>query len=101
MFDFYESVFLGTKIPREAFPEFYKRAQESLERLERYYAVESGEEARKLALCAMAEHIYESTGRRGVSSASVGQVSVKYKDIDRGLYDCAATYLEIYRGVEM
>ena len=98
MVDFYEGVFLGTKIPREAFPEFCKRAQESLERLERYYTVEGGEDARKLALCAMAELIYESTGRRGVSSASVGQVSVHYKDVDRGLYDCAATYLDIYRG---
>lgn len=100
MYRFYKEQFLGNKLSQEAFPEFYQRAREALERLERRYSVEGGEQARLLALCAMAEQIYGSTGRRGVSAAAVGQVSVKYKDTDRGLYDCAATYLDIYRGVE-
>ena len=91
---------MGSTLSQEAFPEFYQRARESLERLQRYYTVSGGEEEKKLALCALADHIYGSTGRRGVSSAAVGQVSVKYKDTDRGLYDCAATYLDIRRGVE-
>ena len=99
-FGYYSGVYMGSRIPEAAFDEFALRAREALERLRRYYTVSGGEEAEKLALCAMAEHIYDTTGRRGgVASASVGQVSVRYTDTDRGLYDAAATYLEIYRGV--
>ena len=91
---------MGSRIPEAAFGEFMARACDALRRLEGMYKVSGGETARAMALCAMAEHIYDSTGRRGgVSAASVGQTSVHYRDKDRGLYDAAATYLEIYRGV--
>ena len=97
--EFYRDQYGGTRIPEEAFPEFYRRAEDALARLERCYSIEGGEDARRMALCAMAEAIYDSTGKRGgVTAASVGSVSVRYADIDRSLYDRAATYLEIYRG---
>lgn len=91
---------MGSRIPEAAFPEFMARACDALRRLENRYTVDGGEEARSMALCAMAEAIYDTTGRRGgVASASAGPVSVRYEGRDRSVYDAAATYLEICRGV--
>ena len=91
---------MGSRIPEAAFPEFMARACDALRRLENRYTVSGGEEARSMALCAMAEAIYDTTGRRGgVASASAGPVSVRYEGRDRSVYDAAATYLEICRGV--
>ena len=59
-----------------------------------------------MALCAMAEVLYAYAGRqRGIVSASMGGVSVRYensaekKALNRELYECARCYLDIYRGV--
>ena len=99
-YGFYRESFMGSRIPEAAFGEFMARACDALRRFEGKYSVTGCDTARSMALCAMAEHIYDTTGRRGgVTSAAVGQTSVHYTDRDRGLYDAAATYLEIYRGV--
>ena len=91
---------MGSRIPEAAFPEFLARAEGALGRMEEKYTVTGGPDARSMALCAMAEAIYDTTGRRGgVLSAGVGATRVSYTDRDRSLYDAAATYLEIYRGV--
>jgi hypothetical protein len=56
----------------------------------------------------MAESLYAHSKRRGgISAASVGEVSVHYeggaqadRQLNRELYEKAAIYLEICRGVE-
>ena len=99
-YGFYRESYMGSRIPEAAFGEFMARACDSLRRLEGRYTVSGGETARAMALCAMAEHIYDTTGRRGgVTAASLGAASVHYTDRDAGLYDAAATYLDIYRGI--
>lgn len=99
-YGYYTGVYMGSRIPEAAFPEFMARACDALRRLEQRYTVSGGEDARKMALCAMAEAIYDATGRRGgVTSAAVGAVRVSYGSRDRSVYDSAATYLDIYRGV--
>jgi len=99
-YGFYRESYMGSRIPEAAFPEFMARARDALRRLESRYTVSGGEEARNMALCAMAEAIYDTTGRRGgVASATAGPVSVRYEGRDRSVYDAAATYLEICRGV--
>ena len=99
-YGYYTGVYLGTRIPEAAFPEFMARAKDALLRLEQQYTVSGGQDARSMALCAMAEAIYDSTGRRGgVTAANVGAVSVRYRERDCLIYDSAATYLEISRGV--
>ncbi len=99
-YGFYKGAYMGSRIPEAAFPEFMARARDAMRRLQSRYTVSGGEEAFNMALCAMAEAIYDSTGRRGgVASASAGQVSVRYESRDRSVYDAAATYLDIYRGV--
>jgi len=99
-YGFYRESYMGSRIPEAAFPEFVARARDALRRIEGRYTVTGGEDARNMALCAMAEAIYDATGRRGgVASATAGPVSVRYEGRDRSVYDAAATYLEIYRGV--
>jgi len=107
-FAFYTDIYLGSAIPEKAFPGMAQRARESLDRLQRIYQVTvPGEDSRKMAICAMAESIYAASKRRGgVTSASVGEVSVHYesgeraeKQLQRELYEKASIYLEISRGV--
>ena len=106
---FYRDVYLGTTIPEKAFPGMILRAEENLDRFQRYYRVSvPGEDSRKLALCAMAETLYAHSRRSGgMTAASVGEVSVHYeggeaarRSLGRELYEKAAIYLDISRGVE-
>ena len=105
-YDFYVNSYLGSTIPENSFPGMAARAEAELQRFERIYRVESsGADARAMAICAMAETLYESGRRAGVRSANVGSVSVQYgdgsssgKDICRELYRRAGIYLDIYRG---
>ena len=107
-FAYYTDAYLGTAIPEKAFPGMARRAEEALQRLQRVYQVKvPGEDSRKMAICAMAEACYAASKRRsGVTSASVGEVSVHYgnsessdKALQRQLYEKASVYLEISRGV--
>ena len=105
-YEFYVSNYLGSTIPQKAFPAAADRAQEALQRLKgSYRVVAAGPEAEKMAICAMAEAVYAARCRRGVTSASVGNVSVRYEDsrsaskaLWRELYEQASIYLDIYRG---
>lgn len=101
-YTFYIDAYLGTRIPEKHFNRCAARAREALARLERCYQVTGGTQARSLALCAMAEAIYEARG--GMISASVGSLTVRYQDaVDRQLwrelYHRAGIYLDICRGV--
>ena len=104
-YDFYCNEYLGTAISPKAFPEAAHRAKDALEEMKRKYRVaSSGEDAEKLALCAMAEAVHRANRRGTVSAATVGSVSVRYdgaaeKDLNRELYRCASIYLDVYRGV--
>lgn len=107
-FAYYKDAYLGTVIPERAFPGMAKRAGETLQRLQRIYRVNvPGEDSRNMAICAMAEVLYDASRRRGgVTAASVGEVSVHYgssesadKALQRQLYEKASIYLEISRGV--
>ena len=102
-FGFYRDAYLGSAIPEKAFPEAAKRAEEFLLFLKsRFQVVSSGEESERLAVCAMAEAVYASGKRGGITSTSVGSVSVHYgadRDLYRELLKKAAIYLDIYRGV--
>ena len=105
---FYVDCYLGSLIPEKAFAACAARAQAALDRFKRsYQVVSSGPEAEKMAVCAMAEAVYAAKKNRGgVSSATVGNVSVHYAGSEsedrllwRELYEQASIYLDIYRGV--
>ena len=104
-YEFYRDAYLGSQIPEKAFPEAEARAREFLQYLQRNFQVESsGEQAEKLAVCAMAEGVYNHEKRGKIASASAGSVSVHYrgtteKNLRRDLLQRAAIYLDIYRGV--
>ena len=94
--------------PGEGLPRDGLQGRRALQRLQRIYQVKvPGEDSRKMAICAMAEACYAASKRRsGVTSASVGEVSVHYgnsessdKALQRQLYEKASVYLEISRGV--
>lgn len=108
-YGFYVNQYLGSQIPEKAFSGAAKQAEAALERFRRIYQVsDSGEESRNMAVCAMAEVVYAGSRRRsGVTSASVGSVSVRYEDGERAdkalwreLYQRASIYLDIYRGAK-
>ena len=100
-YQFYTDEFLGEAIPEKAFPAMLARAQEALSRYEKNYTVSGEAVSRSMALCAMAEAMYEYESRRGIREQTVGSVRVRYEDnwsLCRCLYEKAATYLDIYRG---
>lgn len=99
-FTFYREVYLGAAIGENAFPRLAQRAAEYLQRLERLYRVEGGEQARAMAICAMAECLLNPR-KPGIRAATVGSVSVQYGEgsLDADLYRTAGIYLDIYRGV--
>lgn len=107
-FAFYRDVYIGDAIPEKAFPGMALRAKEYLERLQRIYQVTvPGEDSLKMAVCAVAEALYTHAKHRGgVTSAAIGEVSVRYdgaessgKALQRELYEKAGIYLDISRGV--
>lgn len=101
-YDFYVNTYMGSILPEQAFKAAAARAREVLEYLCRVCRVEGGEEAKAMAVCAMAEAIHTYADRRGILSSKVGEVSVRYgeKDTLNGeLYRRAGIYLDIYRGV--
>lgn len=105
-FDYYANTYLGCLIPEKDFASLEKRAAEELNRLCRIYRVEGGEDAKAMAVCAMAEDLYRGAGRRGVASTSIGGVRVQYEkgenwQLPKQLYRSAAIYLDIYRGREL
>ena len=71
-FDYYVNTYLGTGIPEEQFSKWESRARQVLEKLCREYLVEGGENARAMAVCAMAEELHRSEGKEGVASTSIG-----------------------------
>ena len=103
-YEFYVNCYLGSAIPEKAFSGVAAQAQAYLDRLKGCCrVVASGAEAENMALCAMAETLW-ARRNDGLSSASVGSVTVHYADehpaLTRELYQKAAIYLEIYRGVQ-
>lgn len=104
-YDFYRNDYLGSQISEKAFAEAESQAVAFLRYLQRNFQVESsGEQAEKLAVCAMAEGVHNYAKRGAVSSASAGSVSVHYranpeKSLRRDLFQRASIYLDIYRGV--
>lgn len=107
-YDFYVNSFMGSAVPEKNFSGAAVQAAAILERFLRIYRVkEDTEEAKKMAVCAMAESIYTSAKRQnGVTAQSVGNVSVRYetgesadKALMRELYRRASVFLDFSRGV--
>lgn len=102
-YEFYVNQYLGSAIPEKAFSGMAAQARQVLERFKEVYRVESsGQQAESMAICAMAESLWQNRNK-GVTSASIGSVSVRYETdrnaLRRELYDKACIYLDIYRGV--
>lgn len=114
-FDFYRSVYGGSSLTAEEWPEYCRRAEAQLAKYKRTYTVTAPEnDSEAMAVCAMAEALaYFTAAQNGaggaVSSTSIGSVSVSYESAgsvdlsprgqEKELYRCACMYLEIYRGV--
>lgn len=102
-YEFYVNCYLGSAIPEKAFSGVAVQAQGYLDRFKAVYRVESsGEQAERMALCAMAETLWQRRNS-GLHTANVGSVTVRYAG-DRPallgeLYEKATIYLDIYRGV--
>ena len=103
-YGFYINTYLGDQIQEKAFPSLAAQAAGILDGFQRRYQVTGGENARSMAICAMAERLQEHHRRCRHAAASVGNVSVRYETpkepLERQLYRAAATYLDIYRGVQ-
>lgn len=102
-YEFYVNQYLGSCIPEKAFSGVAAQAERILKRFKQVYRVESsGQEAESMAICAMAESLWQNRNK-GLTSANIGSVSVRYETdksaLRRELYDKACIYLDIYRGV--
>lgn len=114
-YEFYVYEYHGGSIPPEDWEPYVDRAREQLDRyLDMYTVRNTCENAKRLAICAMAEALYGfdliANGEGGpVQSASIGSVSVSYgnaagsmdisaKAQEKELYRCANRYLRFYRG---
>ena len=104
-YEFYVNTYLGSAIPETAFPGAMERAVRALARFKRIYQVTAAPDAEKLALCAMAEEVYDEQKRpRDVTREAIGKVSYHYdrerkRALNYRLYQQALLYLDIYRGV--
>ena len=97
-YEFYVNDYLGSAIPEKAFSGVAAQAQHWLQKFEALYRVEaSGTEARKMAVCAMAETLWTCRSERISSRQRSGAKS----SIGRELYEKASIYLDIYRGVRL
>ena len=102
-FDFYGNTYLGERIQERAFPQLATRAAGVLGSYARSFRVTGSDTERKMAICAMAEVLQDHDRRCRHSTASVGNVSVRYEkprqSLQTLLYQAASTYLQFYRGV--
>ena len=98
-FEFYGNTYQGTRIPEKAWPGYAQQAQYYLDRLCRLCRVEGGDDAKAMALCAMADVLHREKGRENVVSSTAGEVSVRYggRTLLGQLYEQAGIYLDIYR----
>ena len=104
-FNFYQTGYMGSAIPEKCFSGMAARAVAALENIRRRYrVVPTDAVSEKMALCAMAETLYSDDCRgAGLSSATVGGVSVRYESAGKRSLQCqllerARIYLDIYRG---
>lgn len=109
-YEFYVESYKGDSLSLDDFLRLIKRAEAKLSRYERIYIVSGTDEARSMALCAMADalYYYETAENGGLTqSSSVGSVSSSFSALqvdlspkaqNRELYRCASQYLNIYRG---
>ncbi len=104
-YEFYRDAYLGTALGEKEFPPLAARAEETLSRFARIYTVDCpGADSRAMAVCAMAETLKQWSSRQGITSTTVGGVSVHYENgdsraLETALYRRAGVYLDIYRGV--
>lgn len=104
-FAFYTDTYLGTALGEKEFSSLAARAEEVLARFEKIYRVDCpGADSRAMAVCSMAEGLKDYGKRAGLTSATVGGVSVRYesggsRELDGELFRRAGVYLDIYRGV--
>lgn len=102
-YEYYVNFYLGSLIPEKEFSALIKRAGAYLDKLCRTCLVQGGEDAKAMALCAMAEELYREGKHKGVASAALGSVSVHYQESPRKLlvqelYRQASIYLDIHKG---
>ena len=100
-YGFYLSDFSGSSIPQEDFDYYAKRAFDRVLAYTLNRAEEDCEET-YLAVCAVADLMYETEGRCGLASESVDGYSASYSDISSLLYSAAQMYIPsslFYRGV--
>lgn len=104
-YDFYINSYLGSAIDEKNFPAAAARAAAVLEGYERHCRVQCpGPESRRMAICAMAEVIFQYGVGRLVDSASIGSVTVRWgsrgsRELEQALLQKAGIYLDILRGV--
>ncbi|MBQ8358740.1 MAG: hypothetical protein IJ030_03155 [Oscillospiraceae bacterium] len=100
-YEFYVNDYLGSAIPEKAFSGVAAQARHWLGCFKSSYRVESsGVEAEKLAICAMAESLWNRRSQGLVSPNTSARNGSEKQTLCRELYEKASIYLDIYRGVK-
>ena len=100
-YGFYLSEFSGGCIPESEFEYYAKRA---FDRVSAYTLNRADADCEEtcLAVCAIADILYETEGRYGITSESADGYSAGYSDVSSLLYQTAQNYIPatlFYRGV--
>lgn len=102
-YSFYTDVYMGSELSEKEFADRARLAEAVLDKFCRVYGANCpGPDSRDMAICAMAETVSRYYRSAGVSSASVGGVSVRYENggsLTRQLYEQAQIYMDFRRGV--
>lgn len=121
-YGYYTGTFHGAAIPETEWPAAEREASATLAKYKRDYTVTAIDaDSESMAICAMAETIYENAVAKAaclnggpISSVSVGSVSTGRSSgsgvnggldtapsaVERRIYKAASLYLDIYLGVD-
>lgn len=99
-YTYYTEIFFGDKIPGEEFEYYTARALDKIKFLTMNRCDETDESV-KNAVCAVAEILFITDGRYGISSESSDGFSASYSDTESDVAAAAAQFLPsslFYRG---
>jgi len=95
-YEFYVNDYLGSAIPEKAFSGVAAQARQWLNCFKNNYQVaSSGSAAEKMAVCVMAETLWNRRKEELTGKTGSGKNTLR-----REMYEAASVYLDIYRGVK-
>lgn len=100
-FEFYVNEYHGGTVPESDWVRMEARAQLQMEKWKRSMSFSGEDRQVNLAICALADGLWEADSMGMLRSASIGSVSVEYrvKNPEKMLLERISSFVDVYRGV--